>query len=263
MRKNKLREILNQGGTSIATRISSRWGMTTELAAYSGCYDYVEYVLEYAPFQVEDLENLSRTCELHGMGSIAKVDYQSRGWWAQKALSAGIQGILFTDCHNAAQVEECIRLTMPDTPEHSGYFGFSNYRWIGYSTGLTQMEYAQMVADSVRLFMIEKKEAVDNIEEICRIPGVDMIQFGPSDFSMNQGRNASDSDWIAVRKEAEQHCIRVALENGVQPRCEIEKPEDAQYYKDLGVKHFCLSDEVKILRNWWAANGRVLESIVK
>lgn len=263
MTKNYLREILNQGGTSIATRISSRWGLTTELAAYSGSYDYIEYVLEYAPFQVEDLENLARTCELHSMGSVAKVDYQNRGWWAQKALAAGMQGILFTDCHNAAEVEECIRLTMPDTPEHGGRFGFSNYRWIGYTSGITQMEYAKMVADSVRLFMIEKKEAVDNIEEICRIPGVDMIQFGPSDFSMNQGRNASDSDWINHRKEAERHCIRVALEHGVQPRCEIEKPEDAQYYKSLGVKHFCLSDEVKILRNWWNTNGKALESIVK
>lgn len=263
MRDNRLRTILNQGGTSIATRISSRWGMTTELAACSGCYDYVEYVLEYAPFQVEDLENLARTCELHNMGSIVKVDYQSRGWWAQKALAAGIQGILFTDCHNAAEVEECIRLTMPDAPDYGGRFGFSNYRWISYTTGLPQMEYAAMVANAVRLFMIEKKEAVDNIEEICRIPGVDMIQFGPSDYSMNQGKNAADPDWVTIRKEAERHCIRVALENGVQPRCEIEKPEDALYYKELGVKHFCLSDEVKILRNWWAANGRALESIVK
>lgn len=261
--KNELREILNQGGTSIATRISSRWGMTTELAAHSGCYDYVEYVLEYAPFQVEDLENLARTCELHGMGSIVKVDYQNRGWWAQKALAAGIQGVLFTDCRNAEQAAECVRLTMPDTPEHGGCFGFSNYRWPGYATGLTQMDYARMVADSVRLFMIEKKNAVDNIEEIVRVPGVDMIQFGPSDFSMSWGRNASDPDWVTVRKEAERHCIRIALENGVQPRCEIEKPEDAQYYKELGVKHFCLGDEVKILRNWWASQGRALEQIVK
>ena len=263
MTGNKLRQILNANGTSIATRISSRWGMTTELAAYSGCYDYIEYVLEYAPFQVEDLENIARTCELHNMGSIVKVDYQNRGWWAQKALSAGIQGILFADCHNAAEVEECICLTMPDTPDHGGRFGFSNYRWPGYSTGLPQMTYAAMVADSVRLFMIEKKEAVDNIEEICRIPGIDMIQFGPSDFSMNSGKNASDPDWIVIRKEAERHCIRVALEHGIQPRCEIEHPSDAIYYKELGVRHFCLSDEIKILKNWWDQNGQLLTQLIK
>lgn len=120
-----------------------------------------------------------------------------------------------------------------------------------------------MVADSVRIFMIEKKEAVDSIEEICRIPGVDMIQFGPSDYSMSCGHNAAEPGWIAERKEAERHCIRVALEHGVQPRCEIEKPEDARYYLDLGVKHFCQGDQVKILRNWWTDNGQRLRAMVK
>lgn len=261
--KNKLRKLLDDGAVTVATRISNRWGMTTELAASCVCYDYVEYLLEYAPFQVEDLENLARTCELHGMGSIVKVDYQDRGWWAQKALAAGIQGVLFTDCRTAAQVEECVALTMPDTPKYNGKFGYSNYRWPGYTTGLTQMAYADMVASSVRMFMIEKKEAVDNIEEICRVPGVDMIQFGPSDYSMSCGQNASDPDWLTIRKEAEAHCIRVALENGVQPRCEIEKPEDAVYYKELGVKHFCLGSDTKILRNWWSVNGSALTNIVK
>ena len=51
---NRLREILNNNGTSIATRISSRWGLITELAGYGQCYDYIEYLAEYAPLQTED-----------------------------------------------------------------------------------------------------------------------------------------------------------------------------------------------------------------
>lgn len=264
MMENKLREILDQGGTSLATRISSRWGLITELAACGGCYDYIEYLAEYAPLQVEDFENLSRTCELHGMGSILKVDFQNRAWLAQKALAAGMQGVLFTDCKTPAEVEECVYLTMPDTPEYGGRFGYPSYRWIGYQPNKPQLDYAKMVADSVRLFMIEKKETVDRIEEICRIPGVDMIQFGPSDFSMSCGHNAGESEsWIAERKEAERHCIRVALEHGVQPRCEIERPEDAQYYIDLGVRHFCMGDQVKILRGWWSEKGDQLRKLVR
>ena len=92
---------------------------------------------------------------------------------------------------------------------------------------------------------------------------MDMIQFGPSDYSMSCGKNAADPGWIDCRKEAERHCIRVALEHGVQPRCEIETVQDAQYYMDLGVKHFCLGDQVKILRNWWTENGNALKALVK
>ena len=182
MTTNRLRQILQNHGTSIATRISSRWGLITELAGYGQCYDYIEYLAEYAPLQTEDYENLARACELHNMGSILKVDFQNRFWTAQKALAAGMQGILFTDCKTPAEVEECVRMTMPDTPEYGGRFGYPSYRWIGYHPNKPQLDYAKMAAESVRLFMIEKKEAVDHIEEICRIPGVDMIQFGPSEF---------------------------------------------------------------------------------
>lgn len=263
MKENKLRRILEENGSSISTRISSRWATITELATCSGCYDYIEYLAEYSPLTNEDYENLARVCELHGMGSIVKVDFQNRGYVAQKALAAGMQGILFTDCKTPEEVAECIYLTMPDTPKYGGRFGYPNNRWIGYQPHNPQLDYAEMVARSVRLFMIEKKEAVENIEAICRIPGVDMIQFGPSDYSMSCGYNAADPGWIEERKAMERHCIRVALENGVQPRCEILTPEEAVYYKELGVKHFSLGDQMKILRNWWADNGRKLQELVK
>ncbi len=258
--ENKLREILNAGGMSVATRISSRWGLLTELAAQSGAYDYVEYLGESAPFAVEDYENLARACELHGMGSIVKIDFQNRAWTAQKALAAGMQGILFADCKTPEEVRECICATMPDAPQYGGRFGSPNYRGIGGRPPASQLDYAKTLKDAVRLFMIEKKEAVDNIEEICRIPGVDIIQFGPSDYSMSCGVNLKDNGREA--KEAEKHCIRVALAHGVAARCEIDTPEAARYYLDLGVKHFCLGDQVKILRSWWAANGGELRKII-
>ena len=260
MKTNKLREILREGRPSVATRVSSRWPVITEIIGWAGAYDYVEYLGEYSPIQLEDFENLARACELNDMGSIIKVDFQNHAYVAQKALAAGIQGVLFTDCKTPAEVEECIYVTMPDTPEYGGRFGYPNNRWIGYEPHKPQLDYARMAAESVRLFMIEKKSMVDQIEEVVRIPGVDMIQFGPSDFAMNSGYNLAS--YAAERREAEETCIRVALEHGVQPRCEIGTPEEAEYYKALGVRHFCLGDQLKILRNWWKENGEKLREMI-
>lgn len=44
------------------------------------------------------------------------------------------------------------------------------------------MDYAAQVSRCVMGFMIEKAQAVENIEEICSVPGVDFIQFGPAVF---------------------------------------------------------------------------------
>jgi len=50
---------------------------------------------------------------------------------------------------------------------------------------------------------------------------------------------------------AEREMIKVALKQGVHPRCEINTSEEAKYYIDLGVKHFCIGDEMKICMNYW------------
>lgn len=257
---NKLRTLLNEGKGSVATRIASAWPIITEIVGVTGNYDYVEYLTEYAPHTVLDYENLARACEVHNMGSIVKVDYQNRAYVAQKAIAAGMQGILFTDCKTAEDVANCIYVTMPDSIVYGGRMGYPNYRFIGYEPAAPQMTYAQHVKDIVRLFMIEKKDAVDNIEEICKVPGVDMIQFGPSDYSMSLGKNLADTR--AEAKEAERHCIKVALENGVQPRAEVWSIDDLQYYLDLGVKHICFGDQLKILREFWGPQGKIVKEKV-
>jgi len=249
MKENKLRYLLNNNLPSVGTRIWSSWPYITEAAAASGNFDYIEFVAEYAPFSHYDLENICRAAELHNISSMIKVDFQNRGYVAQKAMASGFQAILFTDHKTADEVRETIHLIRPDTPEDGGRFGFPNRRWIGFQPKKPQLEYAKMVRDTVIAFMIEKKEAMDNIEEICSVPGVDMVQFGPSDYSMSRGWNAKDH--INECKEAEREMIRVALKHGVQPRCEINTPEDAKYYINLGVKHFCIGDEMRVLMAYW------------
>ena len=85
--------------------------------------------------------------------------------------------------------------------------------------------------------------------EICSIPGVDMVQFGPSDYCMSRGWNCADHKEDI--KEAHEKMIKVALEHGVQPRVEIATLEEAEYYKNLGVKHFCILDQMDILMAAW------------
>ena len=190
MKTNKLREILNNNQPSIATRILSAWPTITEAVASTGKFDYIEFVAEYAPFSHADLENICRAAELHNISTMIKVDFQNRAYVAQKAMASGFQALLLTDHKTPEEVRETMYVIRPDTPEDGGRFGYPNRRWIGYQPNLSQMDYAAMVRNTVAAFMVEKKECLDNLEEICEIPGVDMVQFGPSDYSMSLGWNA-------------------------------------------------------------------------
>ena len=256
MKTNRLRYLLDNGLPSVSTRLWSTNPFFTEAVGSTGNYDYIEFVAEYAPFSQLELENLARAAELHDMGTMIKVDYQNRGYVAQKAIGSGFQSILFTDHQTPEQVAESVRLVRSETPDMGGRFGYPNKRFIGFQPRIPQMDHAKRVNEIVLCFMIEKAVAVDNIEEICKIPGVDMIQFGPSDYSMSRGWNNKDHG--AESKAAERHCIEVALRNGVQPRCEIQSVEAAQYYIDLGVRHFSLGDQfVQLINSWTNDGGRM------
>lgn len=245
----------------MATRIESVWPTIVEIIGTTGKYDYIEFVAEYAPYNLSDFENLCRAAELYQMGSMIKVDFQNRAYVAQKAMASGFQSVLLVDHKTPQEVRESLFVLKPDRPADGGRFGYPNSRWIGYQPHAPQMDYADMVKNTVVALMIEKKEAMDNIEEICSIPGVDMVQFGPSDYAMSCGFNMAEH--LAECKAAEREMIAAALRHGVQPRCEINSAQEAEYYRDLGVKHFCIGDELRNNTNYWTKAGSELRALLE
>ena len=246
--ENRIRTLLNANRPTVATRLFNVNPSSVEAAACSGSFDYVEFLAEYAPHSLMELENFVRAAELHHIGTLIKIDLQNRHYVAQKAAAAGFQGILYADHKTPEEVEESIYYLSPDCPD-GGRFGFPNGRWIGYNGHLPQQEHVQMTRNLVKAFMIEKAEAVDNITAICSTPGVDMVQFGPSDYSMSRGWNAADH--AQELKEIEEYVIRTALECGVAPRCECDTMDKVEYYRGLGVRHFCIGDELRVLNAYW------------
>ncbi len=261
MRYNKLRGLLRDGKTSLSTRMWSTNPIFTENLGVSGNFDYMEFVAEYVPFSQMDLENMARAAELYEMGTMIKIDFQNRFYVAQKALASGFQAINFADCRTPEDVRESINAVRPYTEGSDGLYGCPNRRFIGRPSGASQLEHIERLNDVVLCFMIEKRESVDRIDEICEIRGVDMVQFGPSDYCMSCGWNRSEH--TEDYKQAERKVIAAALRHGVQPRCEINLPEEAQYYIDLGVRHFSLGDQMVKLRELWNVQGKQMRDISK
>jgi 2-keto-3-deoxy-L-rhamnonate aldolase RhmA len=253
MRSNKIRSLLYTERPTIATRLDSTWPFYVESVGLTGNFDYVEFLAEYSPVTQDQMENIARAAELYDMGTMIKVDFLNRGFIAQKAVGSGFQGINFADHRNAEEVRETIRMMKPETPEDRGVFGYPNRRYIGCTPHIDQLAHAQRLRDVVLCFMIEKKAAVENIDAICSVAGVDMVQFGPSDYAMSSGWNRNEHKKEIV--EVETHVIEVALRHGVQPRCEIDTLEQAEIYMKLGVRHFCLGDQSRILNAYWKGEG--------
>ena len=117
MRTNLIRQKLEAGEPTLSTHIHSVWPSEVEALGHTGMYDYVEFVAEYGPSDLHDLDNLCRAAELHNMGSMIKIDQSLMPFLAQRGIGAGFESVLFTDVRSMDEVLECIQAARPDPPQ--------------------------------------------------------------------------------------------------------------------------------------------------
>jgi 4-hydroxy-2-oxoheptanedioate aldolase len=257
MRENRLRALINDGKPTFGTRIQSSWPTIAELVGRSQQFDYVEFLAEYAPYDLYALDNMARAIELYpNFTGLIKIERSAQAHIAVRSMAAGIQNVLFTDVRSKQDAEDCVRAVKPEVPGSVGTHGNDAGR--AAVGGVTEL--IKRYEDSVVVLMIEKKGAVENLEGILGVKGVDMVQFGPSDYSMSIGLAGQRTHPAVV--EAYEHTIKTAIKMGVRPRAEIQTTAEVDYYMNLGVKDFNLSTDTSILQVFYREQGGALRRMV-
>ena len=100
----------------------------------------------------------------------------------------------------------------------------------------------------------------DHLEEIVELPGLDMIQWGGTDYSMNVGRAGARTS--PEMKAVERKVFETAVKMGVPPRAEIGSVDEAKYFLDMGVRHFNIGTDIAILYSWLKQNGEGLRKVI-
>lgn len=266
MRRNLLRARLNAGQPTVGTHILSAWPTLVELIGHSGQYDYVEFTAEYAPFTMHDLDNLGRSFELMNMAGMIKIEQTQYTHQAMRAIGAGFQSVLFADIRSVEDAKLAVdavraETTMARGARGRGRLGVGMRRDVGTVRHGGTPAYVDALNEVVIAIMVEKKSCVDDLEAILSVPGIDMVQFGASDFSMSIGKTGqyAHPDVLA----AETKTIQTALRMGLHPRVELRDPSQAKRYLQMGVKHFCIGWDVRILADWWDSKGAEMRDMLK
>ena len=268
MKPNRLRELLRTGKPTVGTHVIIPWPGIMEIVGQTGAFDYIEYVGEYSTFTPAQLEDFGRAIELFPkMSAMMKVEEQTRGFIATRAIDAGIQNVLFTDCRSADDVRECVRLVRSETPEAGGVHGYGMRRSTVYGSGGTSYgagspleEWTAAMNEVVVAIMIEKKGALDNLEEILSVKGVDMVQFGPADYSISIGKPGQTRS-PDVQK-AHRDMIELAIKKGIAPRVEVGSFEQAKPFLEMGVRHFCIGWDTLVISQWCRQQGDGIKGLL-
>lgn len=260
-RKNVLRELLKEGKPTIGTHVNCIWPGMVEVVGYSGTMDYVEFAAEYAPYDLLSLENFARAVDLFDhMSALIKLDQEPRTYLAIRSVGSGIQNLLFADIRSVEDAKEAVAAARAETPQTKGIAGVGMRRDVGHGYLMGIPEYVQALEDGVVALMIEKRSAVENLEEILSVGGVDMVQFGPADYSMSIGvpgqRNHPDV------KKAERYVIETCLKMDIRPRAEIRDFEQAKPYMEMGVKDFCIGRDISVFHDYCKSQGESLAKLL-
>ena len=255
-KKNVLRELLREGKPTLGTHLHVLWPGFVEVIGHSGAIDYIEFSGEYAPFDLFSLENFGRAVDLFDhLSAMMKIDQEPRVYLASRAIGSGIQNLLFADIRTVEDAKEAVAAARAETPETGGRVGAAMRRDVGYVLSPGSKEYVEQLQDGVVALMIEKQSALEHLEEILSVPGIDMVQFGPADYAMSIGL-AGQWDHPRV-KEAERYTIETGMKKGIAPRVELRDFRNAEPYLKMGIRHFCVGWDVDTLYQWCREQGEL------
>jgi len=147
-------------------------------------YDFCFFDMEHGNYSMETVADLIRGCKSVGIGSIIRVPHLETHF-ISRVLDAGAEGIMVPMTSRREQAERIVRYSK-FTP--LGARGFGN------QTGQTDyqvrktVEFMKEANENIFIVaQIETKEAIENIEEILDVEGIDVGLIGPNDLSISLG----------------------------------------------------------------------------
>lgn len=184
MKQNPLKARLQQGQSVYGLLTPVADPMIVELTALLG-YDCYMLDCEHGTSGPIQAENFARTCEAAGITPLARVRSADPKLVLQ-FLDAGIMGIMLPGVRNAADVEQLVEaVRYPPV----GRRGMAPVRANDYLMGSMSAEtYIPYANDQVLIIpQIELVEAVESLDTLLTVPGVDGYFVGPRDLSLSMG----------------------------------------------------------------------------
>lgn len=214
MRANNIRKIWQQGGAVVNGWLAIPSSFSAETMAHQG-WDSLTIDMQHGVTDYTSLIPMLTAISTTDTMPVVRVPWLEPGI-LMKALDAGAYGVICPMINTAADAEAFVQYT---TYPPRGQRSFGPIRSFLYS-GADYPTYADDTI--VRFAMIETKQALDNLDEILAVEGLDAIYIGPADlsnalgctpkFDQDEQPVVDAIDHILARAKA--HGVRAGIHNG-------------------------------------------------
>jgi 4-hydroxy-2-oxoheptanedioate aldolase len=201
-----LRELWAAGGQTVGVWVMSPSVVTAEAAARSG-FDFVCADLQHGVLDDMALVGVVQAARLGGASVLARVAWNDPVHIGA-ALDRGCEGVIVPMVNSAEEAAAAVR---------SARYAPDGWRSFGpLMAGMRADDYAASANDTVAVIpMIETAAALDHLDDILSVPGVDAIYVGPDDLGLSLGLPVGTRDEDPVFAQAMVTVLDACRRHGV------------------------------------------------
>ena len=179
MRTNPVKKKLRAGEPTFGTWLSLGDLYATRVMARAG-FDWMCIDVQHGVVDYRDMLQMLQAVAVTDVPAMVRVPWNDPGW-IMKALDAGAAGVIVPTVNTPEEAKVAV--------------GACRYPPDGYrSWGPTRValgvpDYSPKLANRsvICAVMVETVSAIDRLEEIVAVEGVDAVFIGPSDFAVSMG----------------------------------------------------------------------------
>jgi 2-keto-3-deoxy-L-rhamnonate aldolase RhmA len=182
--ENRVKRMIKAGQKTAGAWAQLCSPLATEVLARGG-FDWILIDMEHAAGDVLTLVSQCQGVAAAGTGSVPFVRVPWNDLvWIKRILDAGAYGLMIPYINTEADAIQAMKACKYPPQGIRGIAG--SVRAAGY--GRDTANYLKRANDEIFVMLqIETPQAVDNLEKIAAVPGVDALFIGPMDLSTSMG----------------------------------------------------------------------------
>ena len=179
--RTSLKNKLKNRKLSLGSWIQIGHPAVAEIMANQG-FDWLCVDLEHGHIDIESLTNIFRTLKAYDIASLVRLPKNDEVW-IRRSLDAGADGLIIPMINTPEEARYAVRMAKYPV---EGSRGFGYCRANAY--GAKFNEYVENINEEVLIIaQIEHFSAINNLQEILEVDGIDAVFIGPLDLSGSYG----------------------------------------------------------------------------
>ncbi len=242
-RKNRVLEKLRKGEVVLSCSLTPV--CSSKLAELIGIvgFDCLWIDMEHQDYSYEDVFNVCLACRATGMEPMVRVRREGRHSYA-RGFEVGGTGVMVPHCMGAQDARNIVHDARFYPVGLRGLDGVEASASYGLMSPKEYMQWAN--SETFLVVQIEDREAVEEIDQIASVEGIDLLFVGPGDLSQSYGCPGEFND--PQIQKATERVAEAAEKHGKYWGMPAGNPDRARTLIDMGARFLNAGSVIGVLR---------------